>query len=131
MGGMDIRTTLVFGCILMAGAFAQSPDSPKAIYALIGPYTFSSAMANALELHEDLSAILVGEPAGGAPDGYGEVGKLTLPNSKLVIRFTTKRWGPKGGGPNTTLNPDLPVPFKLAEYIAGHDPALDAAIAAP
>jgi hypothetical protein len=100
------------------------------IYALIGPGTFSSALDNALELHKDLSAILVGQPTGGAPDEYGEVSNFTLPNSKLVIRFTTKRWGPKGGT-NTTLNPDLPVPFKLAEFIAGRDPALDAAIAAP
>jgi C-terminal processing protease CtpA/Prc len=99
------------------------------IYALIGPYTFSSALDNALTLRKDLSAILVGEPTGGAPGGYGEVSNLTLPNSKLVIRFTTKRWGPKGGA-NTTLKPDLPVPFKLVDFIAGHDPALDAAIAA-
>lgn len=98
------------------------------IYALIGPYTFSSALDNALELHKDLSAVLVGEPTGGAPDGYGEVSSFTLPNSKLVIRFTTKRWGVKGGT-NTTLIPDLPAPFKLADFIAGRDPALEAAIA--
>jgi C-terminal processing protease CtpA/Prc len=100
------------------------------IYVLIGPGTFSSALDNAMELHKDLAATLVGEPSGGSPDGYGEVATLTLPNSKLVVRFTTKRWGPKGSTTNTTLTPDLPVPFKLAEFIAGHDPALDAAIAA-
>jgi C-terminal processing protease CtpA/Prc len=99
------------------------------IYALIGPYTFSSALDNALKLHKELSAILVGEPTGGAPNGYGEVRSLRLPNSKLVVRFTTKRWGPAGGA-NTTLNPDLLIPFKLSDFIAGHDPALDAAIAA-
>jgi hypothetical protein len=62
------------------------------------------------------------------PGGYGEVSQLTLPNSKVSIRFTTKYFGPKDGGP-ATLAPDLPVPFRLADFIAGRDPALDAAIA--
>jgi hypothetical protein len=99
------------------------------VYVLTGPGTFSSGMQNAITLRKDLSATLVGEPTGGAPDEYGEVSSLTLPNSKLVVRFTTKRWGPMGGGTNT-VTPDLPVPFKLADFIAGRDPALDAAIAA-
>jgi hypothetical protein len=112
---------------LMSGLASRRKTIGK-IYVLIGPYTFSSALDNALKLQKDLSAILVGEPTGGAPDGYGEVSSITLPNSKLVVRFSTKRWGPKDGA-HITLNPDLPVPFKLAEFIAGHDPALDAVIA--
>jgi hypothetical protein len=112
---------------LMSGLASRRKDVGE-IFALIGPYTFSSALDNAQELHKDLSAILVGEPTGGALDGYGEVSNFTLPNSKLVIRFTTKRWGVKGGA-HTTLIPDLPVAFKLADFIAGHDPALEAAIA--
>jgi hypothetical protein len=73
---------------------------------------------------------LVGEASGGMPDGYGEVNSLTLPNSKLVVRFTTKSWGPKAGSGPNTVTPDLSVPWKLADFIAGRDPALDAAIAA-
>jgi len=99
------------------------------IYVLIGPDTFSSGVQNAEELHKDLSATLVGEATGGMPGGYGEVGLLTLPNSKLVVRFTTKHFGPKDGGINT-LKPDIPVPVRLADFIAGHDPAFEAAIAA-
>ena len=100
------------------------------LYVLTGPGTFSSAVVNAVSLRQDLSATLVGETAGGTPDGYGEVDRLTLPNSKLVVRFTTKRWGPKTSEVPASLTPDLPVPFKLADFIAGRDPALDAAIAA-
>jgi C-terminal processing protease CtpA/Prc len=99
------------------------------VYVLIGPGTFSSAVDNAVTLRKDLSATLVGEPSGGMPGGYGEVDRLTLPNSKLVVRFTTKRWGAKGSSGPSTLAPDLHVPFKLADFIASRDPALDAAIA--
>jgi hypothetical protein len=100
------------------------------IYVLTGSGTFSSAVDNAVSLRKDLSAALVGETAGGTPDGYGEVNRLVLPNSKLAVRFTTKRWGPKTSAVPANLEPDVRVPFKLADFIAGHDPTLDAAIAA-
>jgi hypothetical protein len=59
--------------------------------------------------------------------GYGEASTVTLPNSKLVVQFTTKRWdttGPK------TLMPDILAPLTIADFLAGRDPALDAAIGA-
>ena len=95
------------------------------VFVLIGPSTFSSAVDNAVELQRTLAARLVGEPSGGMPGGYGEVATLTLPNSKLVIRYTTKAFGISGA---KTLTPDVSAPFLLAEFVAGHDPALVAAI---
>jgi Peptidase family S41 len=98
------------------------------VYVLIGPGTFSSAVDNAVDLRQSLSATLVGEPTGGMPGGYGQVSTFTLPNSQLVVRFTTKRWDPAGGGLNT-LTPDVAAPLRLADVLVGRDPALDAAIA--
>lgn len=98
------------------------------IYVLIGPATFSSAVNNAATLRRELSAKLVGEPSGGMPGGYGEVSTVTLPYSKLVVRFTTKGSPPKQGAAPNNLIPDIAAPLKLADYLAGHDPALDAAI---
>jgi hypothetical protein len=97
------------------------------IYVLIGPATFSSAVDNAIELRGTLSAKLIGEPSGGMPGGYGEVSTITLPNSKLVVRYTTKGSRAKGSEPNT-LTPDIAAPLELADFLAGRDPALDAAI---
>jgi hypothetical protein len=93
---------------------------------LIGPGTFSSAVANAADLRHSLSATLVGEPTGGSPGGYGENRSLTLPNSKLVVWFTTRRIGPDD--PNT-LTPDIAAPLRLADVLAGRDPAFNAAVA--
>jgi C-terminal processing protease CtpA/Prc len=97
------------------------------VYVLIGPGTFSSAVVNAQQLRSSLSVILVGENTGGMLGGYGEASTVTLPNSKLVVQFTTKRWdttGPK------TLVPNILAPLTIADFLAGRDPALDAAIGA-
>jgi C-terminal processing protease CtpA/Prc len=99
------------------------------VYVLIGPATFSSAVDNATVLRRDLSATLVGEPSGGKPGGYGEIKFLTLPNSKLVVQYTTKRFGPSGDAAPSMLQPDLPAPRTLADALTGRDPALAAAIA--
>jgi hypothetical protein len=64
------------------------------------------------------------------PGGYGEVAQLTLPNSKLVIRYTTRYFGSKNNADPTTLTPDIAAPLKIADVLAGTDPALDAAIRA-
>jgi hypothetical protein len=92
---------------------------------LIGPSTFSSAVDNAVELRRVLAAKFVGETSGGMPGGYGEVARLTLPNSKLVIRYTTKNYG---AGSAKTLTPDVDAPFTLGEFAGGRDPGLTAAI---
>ena len=97
------------------------------VYVLIGPLTFSSAVDNASELRHSLQATLVGEKA-GETRGYGEVKFLTLPNSKLVVQYTTKFSEP--GKESGALAPDVEAPRKLADSLAGRDPALEAAIAA-
>jgi hypothetical protein len=99
------------------------------IYVLIGAGTFSSAEDNALDLQRNLHAKLVGEPAGGKPSSYGEIKTLTLPNSKLVVQYTTKWFGSKTDD-TLALEPDIPAPYSLADVIAGRDPALAAAISA-
>jgi C-terminal processing protease CtpA/Prc len=102
------------------------------VYLLIGPTTFSSAVDNAVEMRAKLSARLVGSPSGGMPGGYGEVARLTLPNSRLVIRYTTKNFGvvAKGGtmGGGKALEPDIAAPLKIGDFLAGRDPGLEGAI---
>jgi hypothetical protein len=100
------------------------------VLVLIGPATFSSAVDNARELQRALSARLVGEPSGGMPGGYGEVATLTLPNSKLVIRYTTKNFSTVDKTGRKALTPDVSVPLTLSDWVAGRDPVLDTAIQA-
>jgi hypothetical protein len=75
-----------------------------------------------------LSAKLVGSASGGMPGGYGEVVRLTLPNSRLVIRYTTKNFGVVAKGGVKSLEPDIPAPIKISDFLAGRDPGLEEAI---
>lgn len=99
------------------------------VYILIGPRTFSSAVDNAVEFRKTLRAVLVGEPAGGEPSSYGELKFLMLPNSRLVIQFTSKRFG--SGIATGPLMPDIAAPCTLPSVLAGQDPSMDAVLGTP
>jgi hypothetical protein len=115
----------------LASGLAARLKSVGKVYVLVGPYTFSSAVDNAIQLQRDLKATLVGEPSGGMPKGYGEVALLKLPNSKLVVQITTKRWGPEHFEGPLSLTPAIPAPLRLADLLASRDPALDAVTSLP
>lgn len=59
-------------------------------YVLIGRMTFSSALLNAIELKQSYNAILVGEPTAGNVNHYGEIRSFTLPNTGMVVNYSTK-----------------------------------------
>lgn len=98
------------------------------LYALIGRATFSSGLLAAINFRSDLHAILVGEPVGEKLNSYGEVRELTLPNSQVVVQYSTKFFKIASGDP-ATYEPDVTVTRSLAEALAGRDPALEAALA--
>ena len=60
------------------------------LYVLIGRKTFAAALANAVDFRKDTQAILVGEPIGERPNSYSENDEMTLPNSKLVVSYSTR-----------------------------------------
>lgn len=59
------------------------------LYVLIGRKTFSAAMTNAVDFKTATDAILVGEPAGAAPNNWQEVRRFNLPNSGLSVSVST------------------------------------------
>ncbi len=96
------------------------------LFAFIGSGTFSSALLNSITLKRDLGAILVGEPTGGRPNGYGEVRSFNLPNSGLPVSYSTKFFRAWPEGDPESLFPDVPAAISSADYREGRDPALDA-----
>jgi hypothetical protein len=106
----------------------QRPLLRGHVVALIGRSTFSSALMAAIELKRR-GATLVGEPTGGKPSSYGEVKRLSLPSSGLVVQYSTKYFSyPEL--PADSLRPDVEVHLTSADWFAGRDPVLDAAVAA-
>lgn len=99
------------------------------LYALIGRATFSSGLLAAINFRSDLHAILVGEPVGEKLNSYGEVRELTLPNSQVVVQYSTKFFHVAGNDDSQAYAPDVLVTRSLADALAGRDPVLDAALA--
>jgi hypothetical protein len=98
------------------------------VYVLIGPGTFSSGVDNTIELRQDLKAKLVGEPTGGAPRAYGGIMPILLPNSKIVVWYSTNLEGPGLNIRTPSLEPDLLVRYSFEDARAGRDPLLEAAL---
>jgi uncharacterized protein (TIGR03437 family) len=96
-------------------------------YVILGRTTFSSGILAAISM--DQSPVRkVGEPTGGSPNAYGEVATLTLPNSRLVVNYSTRYFSfPQY--PAGSMMPDVNVPVASADYFARHDPFLAAALA--
>lgn len=65
-------------------------NNKEILKVIIGRETFSSALLNAYNFKNNTNAKIVGEPSGGVPNCYGEILRITLPNSKLVVTYSTK-----------------------------------------
>jgi C-terminal processing protease CtpA/Prc len=100
------------------------------LYGLVGRGTCSSGMMAALDLERRFGALLVGEPTGGKPNAYGDIGRFELPHSKLVVQYSTKRFT-RGNGNKPSLMPHLPASLSLDDCLAGRDPVLEGALSFP
>ena len=97
------------------------------LFVLIGPLTFSAAMANAAQFHAMTQATLVGEPIGARPNEYSEPRSFTLPNSRLTVRYSTTFYEFVESGENV-VKPDVEVATSWADFKAGRDPVLEWAL---
>ena len=102
------------------------------VIVLIGHHTYSSAQLNAIELQRACGAMLIGQPTGQRPNAFGEIRFLTLPYTDIMIQYSTKRFqtAPRGTDPESTF-PDIEIAPSSADYLAGRDPVLEAALALP
>ncbi len=97
---------------------------------LIGPDTFSAAMANAAQFRSMTHAILVGQPIGERPNGYQEPRQFVLPNSHLVVRYSTRYYHFATSGQNV-IAPDKTIKTTWSDFKGGRDPALAWVLAYP
>jgi hypothetical protein len=98
-------------------------------YVLIGPRTFSAAMNNAIDFRNDAKATLVGLPIGEKPNSYQENDEMTLPESKLVVSYSTKFYNFLPDGAPPIVSPDVTIEPRWEDYVAGRDAALEWALA--
>ena len=104
-------------------AFLQEHEMP--VYALIGEDTFSSGIIGALDIEKHLGATLVGSPTGGSVNGYGELQSFTLPNSPMIVFYSTKYFELVPGYEGSSLVPDIAVGATIDDLIAGRDAVVE------
>jgi hypothetical protein len=97
------------------------------VFVLIDRGTYSSALLNAIDFKNDTEVVLIGEPTGGKPDHYGEVRFFTLPNTMIVVTYSTKHFRTYGSDA-PSLNPDVAAGLSFEDFLACRDPALEAAL---
>jgi len=106
-------------------AHNQKVNQKNHLFVIIGRQTFSSAILNALDLKKKTKAIMVGEPTGGKPNHYGEIKFLKLPNTKMVVTYSTKYFT-HAKKDTPSLMPDIPVEFSYRDYREKRDPFIEA-----
>jgi len=94
------------------------------LFVLIGTSTFSAAMSNAAQFRQRTAALLVGEPIGERPNSYQEAREIRLPNSKLLVRYSTQYYKFAEGDENI-IRPERQVVPTWEDYKVGRDPVLD------
>jgi hypothetical protein len=111
---------------------SKNPDVK--VYILIGRLTFSSGMFAIYRTIEAApKAVSVGEPTGGAIDGYGEVKQTSLPHCKIPLSYSikyfefSKNFSYKNPGIRTFL-PEVLVEASFEDYQLGNDRVLKYAL---
>jgi len=102
-------------------------NTKETLCVLIGPATFSSALMNAEHFKTRTKATLVGEPTGGSPNHFGEVKTFTLPHSKCVVQYSTKRFQMTNDNAQT-LAPDVEIKQTAQGFFADKDEVLEAVL---
>jgi len=95
------------------------------LFVAIDRGTFSSAILNAISMSKRTKSIFVGEPTGGSPVHYGEVRKLTLPNSRIQVSCSTVLWKTTSDTSEAFM-PDILIERTFEDYYLMMDRVIEA-----
>ena len=104
---------------------------PGRVRLITGRSTFSAAgnfVTDLLVGPQRAGIRLVGEAPGGGLNIYGDVDVVTLPASKIVVLVSGDYHERAPGDDRLAIEPDRPAEVTWADYAAGRDPVLEAAI---
>lgn len=93
------------------------------VFVIIGRNTYSSGILLALDIKKNTNAIFYGEPTGGKPDHFGDIRNIKLPNSKIVVTYSTKHFK-SDESTSDALYPDVEVDLTIEDVLKGIDPVV-------
>lgn len=135
LGALGSFARLFQGHVVTRHFKSKPPQPPAAqyrfggsVYAIIGPYTFSTASDFAHVLQDFHIGTLVGEETGGLRQCFGDCPSFRMPHSNLSFSVSTKRFYapiPKPGDATHGTVPDIPLTdAQLAPFAGAEDPAV-------
>ena len=113
---------------LLAALRSRVVDRPGRLVVLTSRVTFSAAGNFAADIDHSTRARFVGEPTGGSPNNYGDSQEIRLPTLGVSVFAPTQWVEAVPGDRRLSIEPDVAVPLTAADYFAGRDPVLTAAL---
>ena len=99
---------------------ADTIDWKQGVYVMTDAVTFSAATSNSALFKQLLNATIVGQPTGSNPTGYQDMGQFELPNSKLVITYSKRKFK-LSETISQGVQPDVLLNYNLNDYLNGKD----------
>ncbi len=109
-------------------------DADLPLWVLTDRRTFSAAGNLATELEQARETRFAGEGMGGGLNFWNDVRFMEFEHLPIPMRIgiSTRYWQKSvPDDPRLTIDPDLPVEYRSADYFAGRDVGLDAVLSAP
>ena len=127
---LDIRqngggNSLLLEPFMLRVMFDRKLNREGKLFVAIDRGTFSSAILNAISMSKRTKSIFVGEPTGGSPVHYGEVRKLTLPNSRIQVSCSTVLWKTTSDTSEAFM-PDILIERTFEDYYLMMDRVIEA-----
>ena len=119
-GNGSLRTPLVRQLIKLEDA-----DTRLFVLTWRGAYSATQFILDDLDRLTD--AVFIGEPAGSKPSSFGDAYRQPMPNSRIDVRSSIV-WWQAGQNKHPWTWVDVTTPYTFADYAAGRDPALEAAL---
>jgi hypothetical protein len=115
---------------MVAVFHAAALAHPGNVSVITGRNTFSAASLFVARLVHSDDVTVLGEAMGGCPTAYGNSSDVTLPFSGIAVSVaSTLEVGIDPADQRDTIDPGIPTPLTVADWLSGTDPAL-AALAA-
>ena len=113
----------------MHGLLARPRYGYGRLFVLTDVDTYSAAVCCAARLERETLAVFVGEATGAGPNHCGDAERTVLPGTGAELWISTLHWqvsDPRDR--RCRMWPDVEAPLTFADWRAGRDPALEAAL---
>lgn len=119
-GGGDLYVGIALAYALN---LSDTVDWKQGVYVMTDAVTFSAGTSNSALFKQLLNAKIIGQPTGSKPTGYQDMDQFELPNSKLVITYSKRRFN-LSETVTQGIYPDVILNYNWKDYQNGLDTML-------